>query len=204
MSLVVGFNGDYFQVWCCDGLMIQRHGDSFAPSHYMTKKIHRLPNINALCGWVGEKYDADLILKQMCAFPTDSIEKLLKHASDECWRINQLSNSFSRRNDHFFCPTGLLLGGYLMGERFLAAITPDRCVQLKMRFAAIGAGANIAAKCLSEVSSHLLSPGDAFAVSVGSIVQASHESEFVGGYIFRFFLTREILVELPIVKLGNR
>ena len=204
MSLVVGFNGDSFQVWCCDGLTIQRHGDFFAPSHYMTKKIHRLPHINVLCGWVGGKYDADLILKQICALPADSVKKLLKHAADECLRINQLSNSFSMRNAHFFCPTGLLLGGYLMGERFLATITPEGCVQPKMRFAAIGAGANIAAKCLSEVSSHPLSLDNACALLIDSMVQASHGSEFVGGYVFRFVLTPGILVELPIVKLGNR
>ncbi len=204
MSLVMGFNGDWYQAWCSDGLTVRRQGASFAVSNHTTKKIHRLPSMNVLFGWVGEKYDADLILGQMCVLPVDSVKSLLKHAADECLRINQLSSSFSMKNGHSFCPTGLMLGGYLMGERFLATIKPDGQVQLRMRFATMGSGANIAAKCLSEASKRPLSLSNAWAVLIESMVQASHESEFVGGYVFRFLLTRGILVELPIVKLGNR
>lgn len=201
--MVIGYMGDSFQIWCCDGLTIQPQGDSFVPSSQAVKKIHRLPSINVLCGWVGEKYDAEMILDGLSSRQADSVMLLVKHAANECQRINRLSHSFCTDRNQVFCPTGLLVGGFLMDECFLASISPEGGVQSKTRFAAIGAGAHSAAKCLREVSTHPLSLRDAWTALIDSVVQASHNSEFVGGYLFTFLITRRGIAELPIVELGE-
>jgi 20S proteasome alpha/beta subunit len=196
MSLVIAYNAMEYQVWCCDGRTVVSNAGSFIASGEGTIKIGRLKTGSILCGWVGEKYDADSMISSISAARYITVAGLLQKAAICCEGINGLSSDFCHRNDRHYCPTGLILGGFNFGRRFLATITPEGEIIRRERYAAIGIGTDIVAGNMSEARQHPLPVARALPMMKDCMTEVMKEHQFVGGAFAWFVVSPDRTIEL--------
>ncbi len=198
MSLVIAYNAIERQVWCCDRRTVTPQDGRFVRSSDNAQKIRQILNSNILCGWIGDKYDADSILSAIPSPSHSSIEDWLEEVAFCCQHINSLSFGFCANNNQAFCPTGLLIGGYHSDKRFLAVITPDGQVMSRNQYAAIGVGSETASERLYNVREHPLPVAQAYETIWDCITDASREDEYVGGLVTWFLISSGRCVEISL------
>ena len=142
MSLVIVYNAPDCQIWCSDGLTVSRQGTQVSQVCASAKKIMPIPNNQIACGWVGEKYDAEFIIENLRLSHSVSLAGFLGDVSKKCYKVNCFSRDRCEQSDQVYCPTGLLVGGYLSGQKFLAMVSPEGQIQRYKRFGSIGIGAD--------------------------------------------------------------
>jgi hypothetical protein len=204
MSLVIAYNAIERQVWCCDGRTVTPQNGRFVRSSDSAQKIRRISNSSILCGWIGDKYDADLIISAIPSPGNSSIEAWFNEVAFCCQHINRLSFDFCTNDNQAFCPTGLLVGGYHSGKRFLAIITPEGQVVSKNQYAAIGVGSETASERLYNVREHPLPVSRAYETIWDCVTDASREDEYVGGLVSWFFVSSGRCVEIPLKGRCNK
>lgn len=201
MSLVLCYHAVGGQIWCSDGRTVFPTEHQFVQTDHQVRKIRCLPNSSIICGWVGEKYDAEKIIDNIRWRPSSSVQSQLVRIANSCRIVNDLSRAFCGRRDQVFCPTGLLIGGYTGGTGFLSVVTPDGLIERKERFAAIGIGAKVASRCLSEIGEHPLLLIEALDVLLDTMTEACRDSEFVGVQRYCLAVASGCHIELPLM--GN-
>jgi 20S proteasome alpha/beta subunit len=95
--------------------------------------------------------------------------------------VNQLSRVFCSGRGLMFCPTGLLVGGYLGGKGFLSVVKPNGEVETFERCAAIGIGAEVACRSLASIGGSPLPLVEAFEALDDTLTHACQSSGRVGG-----------------------
>jgi 20S proteasome alpha/beta subunit len=199
MSLVIAYNAKECLILCSDGRAVTPQDGHLLLADDRVKKIKPVLNDRALCGWVGERYDAEAIISTIQFIIPSPLETFLKNIAFHCQHINALSFDYSIRNNQEFCPTGLIIGGYYTGSRFLATITPYGQVLTHSQYAVIGIGADIASEHLERAQKHPLSAKGACEVISDIVNLVSRESEYVGGQLSCYLAFPGNIVEVPVV-----
>lgn len=196
MSLVIGYNAPECQIWCCDGLTVYFNQGRLEQVTKKEKKIRSIPNSKILCGWVGEKYDAEFIIKGISFRPSISLNEFLRDVANRCHQVNDISCNKCEQSNQIYCPTGLLIGGFLPGRQFLSVVSPDGQIQKHKMFGAIGIGSEIAQTKLSGLHRHHLSALHIFDKLIDCLTKAFSEFDQVGGSVYWAFLKQNSCVEL--------
>lgn len=197
MSLIICYTGDDYQLWLSDGLTVAPKGSDFECIRENTEKISILSRMNVLCGWVGEKFDAEWIMEEIRFLPRMKHGKLLEVISKNCRRINRLSRIYCLEKNEFFCPTGLLIGGYDCEDKFLATVTPQGQIKHFESLGAIGIGSHQVTKSFSEFSHLSISLVDAFDKIVGIAKMIFSENELIGGDLHCWVISKFHHLRLP-------
>lgn len=200
MSLVICYDGGYYQLWLSDGRTVTPRGTAFACVSDHVEKIHMLCQMNVLCGWVGEKYDAESIMGDILQLPPMTRESLLAGASETCRQVGQLSQSFCHARNEFFCPTGLLVGGYDTHGAFIAVVTPEGQVEHCKCVAAIGIGSHEATKAFSQDPLTIV---DAFDEATAIAADVFSRKATVGGSMHCWVITPHRHIRLPAMHQGD-
>lgn len=190
MSIVVAFSTADYQVWCCDGRVMTPQGDSLAVSSDCVQKIVPIPNTRLICGWVGDRFDASTVLRDLDGCLDADPVWILESLRTGLKRVTELSQRHSSASGQPYCPTAFLLGGFDEEKPLLYCVMPDgHCIR-RNRIAAIGVGAQDCVSRLSPLLPQITGCSEAYECLNREIERLSSESDLVGGDIYSLAVTR--------------
>lgn len=196
MSLVIVYQEETYQLWCCDGLTIEARANGGPQKHQTVCKITKHPWLHILYGWSGDRYDASVITEIIKQESANSKSAFLESIATTCKRVNVLSQNYSLQANETYSRTGFVAGGYFDSEGFLAIVTPAGEVFEMEKYGAIGYAADIVNELLHPRAQDLLTLPEAFELMVEYFVKASRETQFVNRMVFPFVVAPHLFEDL--------